>query len=92
VELPLLREQRRTALSARAGDARLGLEVSSEVVPPAPMAVSVPATCTRCAQDAGRRFRLDEALRESALPHRDCLCQRAADEPEESVGAHGRRS
>ena len=82
VVLPLLREQRRTEMERARAMLGLGLEVQLEVVPPAPMAVSVPATCTRCAQDAGRRFPLDEALREPALPHRDCLCQRAADEPE----------
>ena len=82
VVLPFLRQQRRVELERARTMLGVGLEIQLEVVPPPPMAVSVPATCARCAEDAGRRFTLDEALRDSALPHRDCLCQRATDEPE----------
>ena len=82
VVLPLLAEQRRAEVERARTMLGVGVDVELEIVPPPAPAVTVPATCARCAEDAGRRFRLDDVLRAPALPHRDCLCQRATDEPE----------
>ena len=82
IVLPLLAEARRAEVERARTMLGVGVDVELEIVPPPAPAVTVPATCARCAEDAGRRFRLDDVLRAPALPHRDCLCQRATDEPE----------